>query len=169
MYKFYYDDSAGIIMLENEKGHRDVVAESFSSEPKLSPNGREIVYITPLEWEVESELILLDLTTGNRSELELDINKDTEKVKDVLWVDDSNLILIIGMLHGTVGVGGDIYRYNIKDKTLVKIVDCQSHKKQAIKLQLEGDTIYYNIIEYVDDMLNQHIFKKESISLYSAF
>ncbi|MEC3543931.1 DUF4652 domain-containing protein, partial [Bacillus thuringiensis] len=134
MYKLYYDDSAGIITVENEHGVRKILADSFSSEPKFSPDGTKAVYITPLEWEVSSDLYLFDLQTGNQIKIDLCINTEREKAKDVEWVNDSNLIIIIGLLHGTVSVGGDIYRYILDDKNLVKIFDGHSQRKQAIKL-----------------------------------
>ncbi|WP_088322253.1 DUF4652 domain-containing protein [Bacillus cereus] len=167
MYKLYYDESAGIITVENENGYSEILADSYSSEPKFSPDGTKAIYITPLEWEHDSQLYLFDLKTGDRKEIKLDIDIEKEKAKDAIWLNESILLIIIGGLHGTVNVGGDIYRYNFEDGNLVKVIDCRSEKKQAMKLNQVDEFLSYEVLEYIDDILNQYIMRKEKVLLQS--
>ncbi|MEC3543598.1 DUF4652 domain-containing protein, partial [Bacillus thuringiensis] len=97
--------------------------------------------------------------------IDLCINTEREKAKDVEWVNDSNLIIIIGLLHGTVSVGGDIYRYSLDDKNLVKIFDGHSQRKQAIKLYKVDEFLSYEELIYLDDAMIQHITKKERLPI----
>ncbi|PFR36753.1 hypothetical protein [Bacillus cereus] len=90
IYKLHYDEPAGIITIENEHGAREILADSFSGELKFSPDGTKVVDITPLEWEVSSHLYVFDLKTGNRNKIELCIDTDTQKAKDVIWFNESN-------------------------------------------------------------------------------
>ncbi|WP_141540030.1 hypothetical protein [Bacillus cereus] len=69
------------------------------------------------------------------------------------------------MLHGTVCVCVYIYCYNFSDNNLVKIIDCYSKRKQAIKLYKVDEFLSYEALIYLDGSWDQHITKKESIPM----
>ncbi|WP_416828799.1 DUF4652 domain-containing protein [Ectobacillus polymachus] len=160
-----YENSTGFIYVVNANGVEQLLENRFSSEPNISSNGKRAIYVTPLEWEDSSHLILFDLELGIREEINLEIDVLNDMVKDAVWLDHSNLALIIGGIYGTIAIGGNIYRYNLDKKTLEPMTHYADNRKQVIKLQVKDQLLIFDAIEYVDPNMERFIRKQEEMPL----
>lgn len=158
MYELNYDSASGEIYKVNLKNMEKELIAEMASEPSYCPNGKRAVFIDPLAWECEGELFLVNLENGNIATLNLD-SEEAFTPKFVNWVDDNNFIVIIGYIHGTVSIGGDIYIVNVHDRDCeLKLIDKYPDTIQvtAVDILNNGDLIYTGI-EYIDDNYNTSI------------
>lgn len=135
-------------------GGKPVVLESVtSSEPLKSPNGEKAVYISPFGWEEMSDLYIVDLHDGSKKTL-ISFSPDS-KPYDVIWEDNEHVLVIMGYPYGTVTWGGGIYRVNIETGENEPI-DTDSGGQITKLLRIEDGVLYYDVLEYIDDNLNEY-------------
>lgn len=151
--KIYYSDSRIILIktVEEYKQLNDInINDGFASFPVLSPNKKNIAYISPFEFELYGSVYIYNIEDElNGKVVQVDLDKsDTAKV--VKWLDDDRLLVIIGFGTGTVSKGGDLYLYNkISNKTtLIKAVE---GKKEIIDFKIAEDRVILEIITWDDD------------------
>ncbi|MDT8861873.1 DUF4652 domain-containing protein [Alkalihalobacillus sp. MEB130] len=146
-------------------GKTEVLADHSPTKPQKSPDNKKAVYISPLEWEARGSLYLVDLKSGEQDVL---VTPEGDFIpKNVIWQDDSRILVIIGYGHGTVSVGGNIYSVNIKTKEKVQITQYDGHI-QILDLEIiENDVLNYRGIKYKDEELNESEVYSNNISLNS--
>lgn len=78
-------------------GKEKIIENNFASKPVYSPSGKQVAFISPLEWETIGKIYNFDLNTQEKTML---AEFDDEKLapKDVVWLDEENLVVILGML-----------------------------------------------------------------------
>jgi hypothetical protein len=141
-----------------------VLADDIPSEPLKSPNGQKAAYISPWEMEESSNLYIVDLQDGSQDILVS--TADTEyQPKDVIWEDDEHVMVIIGYRYGTVDVGGSIYRINIETKEQEVIKPSGGNTQITDLERIEDKVLYYNGIQYIDDIQNEYKEYSDQISL----
>ncbi|MCM3585763.1 DUF4652 domain-containing protein [Mesobacillus maritimus] len=150
------------IELVQAGGKTVVLAEDMPSEPVKSPNGEKAAYLSPYGWETMSNLYLVDLHDGSQDVL---VPFDAEKKpKEVVWEDDQHVLVIIGYPHGTVSVGGNIYRINIETKETEAVTD-YGDEIQITDLRIEDGVLYYSGVQYTDENMNEKKDYSNQISL----
>ncbi|WP_052144898.1 DUF4652 domain-containing protein [Halalkalibacter okhensis] len=145
-------------------GKTEVLAEDSPTEPKKSPDNKKAVYISPFEWEERGSLYLVDLKNGDQNVLVAPKRDYTPK--NVIWQDDSRVLVIIGYGYGTVLVGGNIFSVNIETKEKVQITQYDGHI-QILDLEIENGVLHYSGIKYKDEELNESEVYSNNISLDS--
>lgn len=155
-------ESNSVELLQNG-GKPVVLADNSPSEPVKSPNGKKAAYISPWEFEESSNLYIVDLEDGSQDIL---VSTDTEnQPKDVIWEDDEHVLVIIGYRYGTVDIGGSIYRINIETKEQ-EVIKPSGGDTQITDLErIEDKVLYYNGIQYIDDIQNEYEEFSDQISL----
>lgn len=154
MYNLEYNYDERTIYVINENQAKKILDDNFPSEPKISPNGKKAIFISPLEWECLGSLYLFDLTTGEKKEL-IEPDENSNIPKEAIWLDDKRIAVIIGYGYGTVAIGGDIFIYNIESGDMYSVTQYEKFKKQVTELKVKGDTLVFKGIEYVDDIMNE--------------
>lgn len=157
-----YNQVAREILYIYPNGKKEIIDNDFASKPVYSPNGKQVVFISPLEWETIGKIYMYDLDIHKKSIL---VEFDDEKFvpKDVVWLDEGNLALILGMAFGTISIGGDIYIYNIENKKFQRITEVE-HRIQYTSLEVDSLSGIFraNGIEYTDENFIDYIeFTKE--------
>ncbi|WP_339317352.1 DUF4652 domain-containing protein [Oceanobacillus sp. FSL W7-1304] len=135
--------------MEDEKEVK-VIENNFPSKPILSPSNDKIAYISPDEWETISKLYLFNLKNGKKRLLIDPI--DGESIpKEILWINNSTLAIIMGYGYGTVAVGGNVMLFDIiKNKT--KYLTKYTPEIQATQILLaEKNVLQIKGIEYIDE------------------
>ncbi|KZE65983.1 hypothetical protein AWM68_06280 [Fictibacillus phosphorivorans] len=149
-----------------KEGEIERVLESDSpSKPVFSPDKSIAAFISPLEWECLGSLFIFNLKSGEKKEL---IKPDEHQniPKQVIWVDDRTLAIIIGFGHGTVQVGGNVYLYDIETSLLNNITNYpDSVQITKMKLLEDGETLSLEGIEYVDVDYNKFELYQEIITI----
>ncbi|MBM4763530.1 DUF4652 domain-containing protein [Bacillus sp. B15-48] len=140
------------IELIDPEGKVTVLAEGPSTNPAMSNDNSKAVYISPVEWEVDSSLYLVDLETGQQEKL---IGTENNlKPKNVIWHDDNHLFVIIGFSHGTVGIGGEIYYVKIESGEKIQLTE--DERVEITDFHIDQNILYYEGIKYIDDIMNEY-------------
>jgi len=88
--------------------------------------------------------------------------KQSRTVKVLEWIDDSRVLLIIGFAFGTVSQGGDLYCYNIDDKTCDIIIEAEKNS-EIIDIELEDKELIISKILWLDDNYMDYETIKEEV------
>lgn len=154
----------GSIYYEKSEGKKKFIEYSGSTKPIISPNHKNIIYISPCEWETKSSLYLYNLVTQNKKVL-IEPSSDNNIPKDAIWISDNIIAIIIGYAYGTVETGGNIYLYNL-EKEKYYIFKEYSDKIQINAFILFSDnTLSVSGIKYIDNQYNESTRFKENLEI----
>ncbi|PIH00439.1 DUF4652 domain-containing protein [Clostridium combesii] len=65
--------------------------------------------------------------------------KDQKSPKFLYWIDDENLLVIIGHGYGTVSKGGNLYCINVKNDTITPVYEAKDNKHEVISAEKVKD------------------------------
>ncbi|MGJ9385978.1 DUF4652 domain-containing protein [Salipaludibacillus sp. CF4.18] len=164
MIDIQFNSKSETVELVYPNGEIEILASDFPSEPKKSSDNKKAVYISPSEWETRGNLYLVDLQKGDKGVL---VASEEEYVpKNVIWKDDSRILVIIGYGYGTLAVGGNIFIVNIETKEKTRITNYED-KIQITDFYIEDGVLYYEGIRYKDDNYIESEVYSNNISLDS--
>jgi hypothetical protein len=108
-----------------------------------------------------SQIIIRDEKTGRLTMLSLaDEGKKELAAKDIEWIDENTLFVIIGDAYGTVTTGGKIYKVNITDGSVELYKDTPSSKVEFTSVHRSQEGFTYEKHVYEDDSFTKgHIEK----------
>ncbi|MBT2605634.1 DUF4652 domain-containing protein [Bacillus sp. ISL-53] len=151
-----------VIMIFDEKGNKKVKEEMAS---KLKINNNKIMFIKPYEFELQGEVYMGDLNDlNNIRKLTIPIGSD-ESIKDIAWLDNDRILLIIGYNWGTVAIGGNLYKYDLHSEKL-ELISKFSKKIQLDTIQgISQRKILLKGIKYTDDNMNDKVDFEKEVSL----
>jgi hypothetical protein len=75
-----------------------------------------------------ANIVVKEISTGNQWSFEIADNTKQFSPKFVKWIDDENLLVIIGFGYGTVHLGGDLYILNTATSQVTKADPTNSAK-----------------------------------------
>ncbi|MBY6998119.1 DUF4652 domain-containing protein [Clostridium botulinum] len=96
--------------------------------------------------------------------------KDQKSPKFLYWIDDENLLVIIGHGYGTVSKGGNLYCINVKNDTITPVYEAKYNKHEVISAEKVKDnsgktSLILTLNVYEDDnFIKSH---KEKITISS--
>ncbi|KEI94842.1 DUF4652 domain-containing protein [Clostridium botulinum] len=96
--------------------------------------------------------------------------KDQKSPKFLYWIDDENLLVIIGHGYGTVSKGGNLYCINVKNDTITPVYEAKDNKHEVISAEKVKDnsektSLILTLNVYEDDnFIKSH---KEKITISS--
>jgi hypothetical protein len=132
---------------------------------------------TEAQEEGVGSIMLKDLNSGMQWSFNLVDNQRQFSPKAVEWVDDENLLVIVGFGYGMVSKGGDIYILNINSGLTAKAdpqntakLDDKSEvtKIQSVKMQETNMlSIEVEVLVYEDSSLNKN--HRENRTITSPF
>lgn len=112
------------------------------------------------------KVILKDSQTGEQWSFELIENEKQFTPKNVAWIDDETLLVIIGYGYGRVSLGGDIYFLNINTSEVTKAdpenkakTDEKSQITKVLavkKLSTKELELNLEMLVYEDEVLNKN-------------
>lgn len=143
-----YDSDEQIIYYETTDGSRKEIETDFPSKPVMSPDNTKAAYIAPLEWECLGSLYIFDLLIRENKKV---ITPENNYIpKQVLWLNNELLAVIIGFGHGTIAIGGNVFLYDLTTNSKMNITE-YNDKIQVTNFQFEGKTLFLEGIEYKDE------------------
>lgn len=170
-------DNVGEIKVEDKKPEIKVEnkeSKEYKFEKVIENKDRKIVFNTPWktngannksaciegkgEQAVEEgvgEIFVKDLKTEQLTKFQLINNKKQMSPKFIEWCDENNLFVVIGMGHGTVSMGGNLYLLNINDNVLSVVYETKDAKKQISSVKKMGNNIELIVTVYEDDNLDK--------------
>ncbi|MGO1581568.1 DUF4652 domain-containing protein [Senegalia sp. (in: firmicutes)] len=163
-YKIEYNYTKSIISLIDKLQNKIILKFELPSEPIISPNKENAIFISPLCWECMSDIYNIDLKTAKIFKVYK--WEDLKKPKFMKWETNETLIVILGETYGTISEGGNIYRLNIKHNKLDII------KKYPLEIQIsqfeflkDTENIMVYGKKYIDNNYINHIYYKEVIQI----
>lgn len=154
IYDIQYDSKSETVHLVDPTGKIKVFANESPTVPIKSQDKTKAVYISPFEWEVYGNLYLVDLQNG---EQEILVATEGSNIpKNVIWEDNENVLVVIGLGDGTVCIGGNIYRVNVKTKEKTQITSYDP-KVQITDLYIKDGTLHYKGIKYINEDMNESV------------
>ncbi|KNY29430.1 DUF4652 domain-containing protein [Pseudobacteroides cellulosolvens] len=142
--QIYYSEEKVILLKSGEKHTllNDIYIDEFASSPVLSPDKKNIAYISPYEFELNGNVYVFDtITETSKKVIQVDVKKE-DSAKVVKWLDNDRLLVIIGFGKGTVSRGGNLYLYNLKTGELKAIKEVNEMEEIVdINVGTEGPVI----------------------------
>ncbi|USK46359.1 DUF4652 domain-containing protein [Cytobacillus oceanisediminis] len=163
MYQLLYDETKNEIYQIDPNGNKTTITDDFPSKPDFSPNNKMAIYISPLEWECSGSLYLYNLENGYITEI-VSPDENDYIPKFAKWLDNQNIAVIIGYGAGMVAVGGNVFIYNIKDRSLKQLTNYPS-EIQITQLSKKYSALELQGIKYIDDNHSRFEGFKEKIAL----
>jgi len=107
-----------------------------------------------------SHIIIKDEKSGKLLKLTLrDEEKNEITAKDLEWIDESNMFVILGQPFGTVTKGGKVYKVNIESGETSLYVNTSS-REEYIAIHKSGSNFNFEKYVYEDDnFINGHMEK----------
>lgn len=139
----------GKIFFRKLDGDIEYIEKGESSEHLLSPDKSKIVYISPNEWETIGKVIVYKI---HEREKIVVINPDNDEniPKNVIWINDDTLGIIMGYGQGTVAVGGDVYIYKLNSGTQTKLTNYPDEVQITDMKNGENGKLVLTGIKYTD-------------------
>ncbi|GAF65572.1 hypothetical protein BTS2_2470 [Bacillus sp. TS-2] len=151
LFDIRYNPHEFSIELIHPTGEIETLTKETATIPVKNLEATKALYISPSDFETLGDVYLVDLISGEQKVL-AEATED-ETPKKVIWdFDDEHIYMIKGFAHGTVSVGGNVFKVNIETEEIEELTNYES-EIQIINMELMGDTLYYYGIEYTDDQM----------------
>lgn len=139
------------------------ICRDFCSKPMLSPEHVKIAYINPYGWECIGELYIYNLYSKRMLVLSKDKFPNQHSVKKLEWLNEEQLLLIIGFGFGTASVGGDLYLFDSNSDRL-KLIKKRNEKEEIKDFIIENNKLIIEIAVF-DDNYNSYEVRSEQLTL----
>jgi|SRR5690625_3943639 len=163
MYQLRYDQRKQQIVQIDKSGKEIIITDNHPSRIIFSPDKKKAIFISPLEWEELGSLYMFDLVEGDLTELIIpDENQNVPK--NMEWIDNQNIAIVIGYGMGTVEVGGDVFILNILNKKLQQLTNYPK-EIQITDMNFKRANLIVSGIKYLDDNYNKSESYNDILSL----
>lgn len=140
----------------NRLNKTQFLCNEFCSDPQLSPSKKMIAFISPYEWECIGDLYIYNLIDDEMKVFGKEKLPEQSSIKSLKWLDEENLLMIIGLAYGTVSVGGNLYLYNHRTDSFKLII--QKCEKEEIKdFCISGNRVKLEVVKFNDDYTNYNV------------
>lgn len=129
-----------------------------------SPNGEQQVMIEGLgEFEATGTIVLKE--QSSESVANIDFNHGNQwTAKKIDWYDDNSVLTTIGLVHGTVTRGGDLYHLNLSTLELTPIIELPV-KEEIVDFSIEDNQLNYEVHIYEDDQMSKGYMETRTLDL----
>lgn len=128
------------------------------SKVVISPNKKNVSYIDMLSFESLGNAFFYDGITSKTSAITMLDYEQPNTVKDIIWINDERLALIIGYRNGTITQGGSIYVYDSLTQKINLVYEAQE-KMEYVKLEWIGTQIKCKTVKWLDDNMTEYVYE----------
>lgn len=113
------------------------------------------------------KIFIKDLNSGEKWSLELIPGEEQNTPKYIQWIDDENLINIVGLGYGTIVLGGSLYKTNVKTGQTTVLYEAKVPKIQVLSAKVSKDkaTLELQLLVYDDEEFTKNHTENKTISL----
>jgi len=117
-----------------------------------SPDGRHIAYLDRVGWELPTRLWIMR-SDGDANHCLAGDDTGRTRVKSFRWHPSRlELFYVSGPTHGTVSVGGSLYRVNLQGRRDLLVPACLAERTEVCRqFRIAGDQIHYRIAHFDPD------------------
>lgn len=108
--------------------------------------------------EGEAVLVVQKFDTSEATIFKLKNNENGHYTpKQLAWIDENRLLVIIGYAYGTVSTGGKLYELNVKDNVVTPVIEDLTEKEEITSIKVNNDgTFTYQKHVYDTDNFSSH-------------
>ncbi|MFY3790442.1 DUF4652 domain-containing protein [Ureibacillus sp. MALMAid1270] len=138
-------------------------------EDEISPlNTKRAILHGRADFEGLNRLVIEDLETGKFTIYKYRYEGEQNTPKDIKWIDEERLFVIIGYGYGTITKGGSLYILNVKDHSITPVFENifeNNGKEEIMSIEANGDgTFTYKKHIYDDAEFNVGHIEEGSIT-----
>ncbi|CAM5202359.1 hypothetical protein UACE39S_06914 [Ureibacillus acetophenoni] len=139
-------------------------------EDEISPlnTKRAILHGRAGDFEGLNRLVIEDLETGKFTIYKYRYEGEQNTPKDIEWIDEERLFVIIGYGYGTITKGGSLYILNVEDHSITPVFENifeNNGKEEIMSIEANGDgTFTYKKHIYDDAEFNVGHIEEGSIT-----
>ena len=123
---FYDEKSASISIKYADAESITISSPDMCGYPAVSPDRAKVAFLDPWEFEVISDVKILDLATRKITELNFEDRLPFQHTPMRLtWLNDEVMLLVTGYGYGTVTRGGSLYYYRLKGGLFAKLANAE--------------------------------------------
>ncbi|KOA19857.1 hypothetical protein CLHOM_19460 [Clostridium homopropionicum DSM 5847] len=113
------------------------------------------------------KIFIKNLSSGEKWSLELIPGEEQNSPKYIQWIDDENLINIVGLGYGTIVLGGSLYKTNINTGETTVLYEAKIPKVQVLSAKISKDksNLELQLLVYDDEEFTKNHTEKKTISL----
>lgn len=146
------------------------VKTKFSTQWKNSKDGKISACIEGKGPDGSEEgigkIYIKDTKTKESWYLQLDQGQKQNSPKiDLEWMDNENIVCIIGQGYGTIELGGNVYKINSKTGEYKVLYDTKNKKKQVVAMKKNNNILELSLLVYEDDEFIESHDEKVNINL----
>lgn len=157
-----YYGGRNTIQIENGSNNQ-ILCSYLCSYPELSSDGTRIAYIDPDEQDLPRALYLYDVENDSTELLIKPSLNGNGTPKEVRWLDDQYLLLIIGYGYGHVSYGGSLYLYDTSNEKLI-LLKTPSYRTEYRDIVIKEDLITLDVARWTDEIYNDYIIEQENMT-----
>ncbi|WP_162848586.1 DUF4652 domain-containing protein [Paenibacillus nanensis] len=149
---FYPENEPPSIKVKRGEDWKEISAvDDYPSKPVISSDKTKLAFISPYEFELAGEAWLYDAQKDESKKLfSLDDAGDGNSVKQILWFDDDNLLILTGNTYGTISFNQNLYLLDLNEKEHQLLLQVQQN--QDIRdLTIKEASISMNVATYNED------------------
>lgn len=146
-----------------------IICSYLCSYPELSPDKKRIAYIYPDEQDNPRALYIYNVENDSKDILMKSDYTGSSTPKEVRWLDDQYLLLIIGYGYGHVNYGGDLYIYDIINGGVAIPLKTSEPRTEYRDIVIKEDVITLDKVKWTDDTYNEYIVEQENITYKEVF
>ncbi|MCH4890943.1 hypothetical protein EZV73_25410 [Acidaminobacter sp. JC074] len=144
--------SDGVYILKDE-----ALDSNISSRPLISPDKKRLVYLGPFEEGLNTNVYIYHIyERENKKIIQSDLYYN-KRVKVVRWLDDDNLILIVGSVNDTWSRDDYLYHYNLKENQMNYLAGYLEDHIEVSNFIIRDQGIEYEISTWNKDLTDYTI------------
>lgn len=117
------------------------------------------------EEEGIGRIFIKDLSTGEKWALEVMAGEEQNTPKYIQWIDDENIMNIVGLGYGTVVLGGSLYKTNVITGETTVLYEAKTPKEQVISANKVNSSIELQLLIYDDEDFTKNHTESKTIGL----
>lgn len=139
--------------------------DDYPSKPNISADQKSMVFVSPYEFEMAGDAWLYNIEKNEKKQIYTHQQAGEQKsVKNVLWFNDKNVLILTGNTYGTVPSSRTLYLLNVNNDKIEQIVQLETNQNLR-EIEVKDETsITYTVDTYDDEMLN-FTSAKESVKM----
>ncbi len=145
-----------------DEGKEVLLSNNGPTHPEINGDRSLIAFINNAYWEAIGEVLLFD---GEKGITSFEYTKDQYTPKDLEWLDDSRLLVVVGYAYGTVSRGGDLYLFDIDLQEVELIYEAKDHE-EVVQSMVTPDGVSLTIIHFDE---NYESFETYNMNLTERF
>lgn len=153
---FYPENEPPYIAVKQNGNWAEIsTLEDYPSRPIISPDQTKLAFISPFEFEMTGDVWLYDALTLTSTIIYPADRANKESAKQLLWADDSHVVILVGNTYGTITLNRTLYMLDVTDLTLERMVQVELNQDLRDITMDKSSILSLNVVTYNDEMMEE--------------